>query len=144
MTSVDDNDTEARMAGLRDRVAHLSDGRYGVRPDSVLAKRYASGELLRDPRWQGHDDLEARVARRLVETMFAYDATGYHAACEAVYPHMANAIKRDHPALPWTRVWEIVKRHAPDVVRPLAIAEAGYDYAAGPPFKRPKQSDQDM
>ena len=102
------------MAVLRGRSA------YTVRRDSVLARRYILGEL--DPSEWPVD----KVVRKLLDAMFAYDHTRYRERCVGAYRAMANYLKSSFPDVSWQQIWEAVRKHGPEIVRPLAMYEAGY------------------
>jgi hypothetical protein len=99
----------ARYTELNDDILRFTGGEYALRGDSKLAMRYIIG----DPTLP---DLAA-LTSKIVETQVLYAKTPYHQVQEIVLPRIASELKRRYPNVPWSTMWDIVKEHAPDMVR---------------------------
>lgn len=102
---------DARIDELRDA---LPSGAT-VRDDSRLAFLWATG---------GTDWAIEEVAHEMACTQIICDKTRYVDSIEAALRHVALSAKQSHP-ISWTKVWASVREFGPDMVKLLAMDEAG-------------------
>lgn len=83
---------------------------YGVRDDSRLAFKFATGQL--PPQWTPH-----AVAHELACTQWLSDAVPYHAQLPSFLRGLADATKAQSGVRDWKRVWAAVRELGPEIAK---------------------------
>lgn len=90
---------------------------YSVRADSKLAQRFLNGEFP--------DMDEHQVARELATIQYLYEHTAYGKVLEDRLRVIAADVKRRHPRVPWSTIWQIVRAYGPSIVKCEAVCATG-------------------
>ena len=109
--------THATQQQLEDMVRNITRGRYGVRADSALARRFLNGDYHATPEWTMHS-----VAHELAFIQWLYDQTPYRALQQSgIMRAVAEHCKQQYPNVSWTQVWERVREYCIPMLKAQAV-----------------------
>lgn len=95
----------------------LSTTGHELRDDSQMAYKFATAQL---------DVTAHEAAGEMAAAQFIHSHTCYGERCQNELRVYANAMHAAFPHIPWSKIWEIVRRYMVPVIKLDALLESGY------------------